>query len=720
MTATQMQLAERNFSYSEEAEVANLYRECHDFAHRAWQPFLQEATRDMMCFLGDQWEAHEKASLAEQRRNALVFNRVRRNIKMVTGFERKSRHSIVAQPVENSDEKTADQLSAVLLWVMNRDNMLHTMSDAFEGCLKTGINLLQLSVDYQKDPLDGDIKLARVPHNQVLLDPRFTRRDLSDCEFILQRRLLSREAVKALLPQRSDDIDMLKGTARDGRFPNMADASFRGAKDVLRYDEFWRRTYREERQLINRETGQIVTLEKGQIQRGRDFSQAFPEWHFVTRQIPTVVLSILVEEVPLWIGEDPWGIGDFPHVPVMAFWDPEHSTNNSGNITGPVGQDDLSNFFSRQPSGDFSLKLQSLVRCSRDPQTESNKRRSKMLDILDSQVNTGWQAKSGAVVNPKDLYQSGQGRVVWMKDDAQMTDAQRLPPADIPAGLFNLSQQFDNDIVEIAGITDELLGMADDGNLQMSGVLAKLRQGAGITVLQDLFDNYRLAQKLVGNKMMAAVQANFSSGKVARIINEEPTPEFSDKSFGVYDAVVQEAMETPTQRALAYTQLLQARQIGIPIPDSVIIDFMPLQDKDALRTAMDQEAEKQQLVQQQQLEDQARLRELQRAKVFSDVGLGVERIARAEADRGLAVERVSELQENNSMAVLNRVKAVKEIESMDDARLIRLLDFFKSLEQDQTQSNLVAQRTQENKANQELAAALAYTQDASALQPGVQ
>ncbi len=595
-----------------------------------------------------------------------------------------------------------------------------TMSDAFEGCLKTGINLVQLSVDYRDDPFDGDIKLARIPYNQFLLDPRFTKRDLSDCEFILQRQLLSREVVKSLLPQRSEDIDRLGGTTRDGKFNNIADVTFVGSQRALRYDEFWRRTYKEIKQLVNRETGQIVGIEKGKINRAKDFASAFPEWELITRQKPTVELVVLVENIPMFIGEDPWGIGDYPHIPIMAFWDPEYSTNNSGLITGPTGTDDLSGFFSRDPSGDFSLKLQSLVRCSRDSQTEANKRRSKMLDILDAQISTGWQAKSGAVVNPKDLYQSGQGRVVWMKDDAQMTDAQRLQAPDVPNGLFQLSQQFDNDIVEIAGITEELLGMSEDGNLQMSGVLAKLRQGAGLTVLQDLFDNFRLSQKLLGRKLISAIQNNFREGKIQRIINETPTPEFSSGSFAKYDAVVEEAMETPTQRALAYTQLLQAREVGLPIPDDILIDFMPLQDKAKLREAMEKQRERQQVIENQQLEDQARLRELQRARVFSDVGLGVERIARAEADRGLAKERISELQQNNSAAILDRVKAIKEIEGMETDRLLRLLDFFKSLETEQVQQNLAVEQSDDELKQQDLLGALKFVTDQSAMQPGTQ
>lgn len=711
---------ERRFNDGEEAELVKVFRDYHKFAYDAFAPFLEEAQKDLAFYLGDQWSARDKEELARQRRNALVFNRVRRNVKMVTGFERKSRHSILAQPVENSDETTADQLSAVMLWAIQRDQMQETLSDAFEGALKTGINLVQLSVDYSDDYLNGDIKLARVPHNQFLLDPRFTRRDLRDCEYILQRRLLSHEACKSMLPDRADDIDSLQGGKRDSSFPYLGLSNHNANRKVLRYDEMWRRKFREEWILVNRVDGSIAPIEKGNIQRAKEFAKAFPEWEAIRRHVPTVELVVFVEEIPMWAGDDPWGIDDFPHTPIMAFWDPEHTSNQRGLITGPPGNDDYGSFFSRMPHGDFSIKLQSLVRCTRDPQTEANKRRSKMLDIIDSQLNTGWQAKSGAVKNPKSLFQAGQGRVIWMDKNASMDDARRIEPPDIRTGMMAMSDMMDRDIVEIAGITDELLGMPEESSVQMSGVLASLRQGAGLTVIQDLFDHYRAAQKLFGRKLIRSIQSNFTEEKIRRIINEEPTQEFKNSEFGKYDCVVEEAMETPTQRALAYTQLLQARQLGIPIPDDIIIDFMPLQNKAELREAMAAQAQRQQVIENQALEDQARLRELQRAKVFSDLGLGVERIARSEADRGLAMERVSELQENNAMAVLHRVKAIKEIEQMDTDRLMRLLEFFKTLEDRQVERNIDSQDNQDQLVANRLQEALAFVTDQSAQQPGVQ
>lgn len=671
-----------NSRFNEEAEKFKLYKELHELAYRSWSPFLAEAAKDLQCFLGDQWESQEKNYLASQGRNALVFNRVRRNIKMVTGKERNSRHSLIAQPIENADEDGASVLTSAMLWASQAENMANTMSDAFEGCLKTGINLLELSMDFTDDPVNGDIKLARIPFNQFLLDPRMQARDLSDCEYILQRRLLSRDAAKALLPFRADEIDRIQGKGSDGKFSGMQQFAAGRQKATLKYDQMWMRKFRHVKMLIDQETGEMRELDMKNVSKDRlkIFLREMPNLQVVDKQVPTVELNVFVENQLMFSGDDPAGIGDFPHTPVMAFWDPEYTSNHSSFGSGTPGSDDYNSFFNQNQSGDFSLKLQSLVRCSRDPQTEANKRRSKMLDIIDSQVNTGWQAKEGAVVNPKDMYQSGQGKVIWMKDEAQMLDAQKIQPPDIPAGLFNLSQMMDQDITEIAGVTDELLGMQDDSNMQMSGVLAKLRQGAGLTVLQDLFDNYRLSQQVVGKKMVKMMQSNWSAQKLQRITNQEVPEEFFSSGFGKYDVTVQEAMETPSQRALAYAQMVQAKQLGVNIPDEVLIDYMPITDKRAIREAVEAQNQRAQQIEQEALEDQARMRELQRAKVFGDIGLGVERIARAEANRGLAAERESEFAENHAQAALSRAKAIKELESMDTDNLIKLMAFVREQE----------------------------------------
>lgn len=724
MTAIATRSDEKSKRFNEDSEILKFWKEAHDFSFRAWSPFLVEAQRDLAFILGDQWDHNDRQFLESQKRNALVFNRARRNIKMVTGYERKTRHSFIAQPIENSDEIGANIFTASMLWLYNRENIHHTNSDAFEAALKTGINLLELFMDYNDDPINGDIKVSRVPYNAFLLDPRFTKRDLSDCQFILQRRLLSHDEAKSLLPSdRAKDIDLLQGKQADGKFPNMQKFSVGKMQDTLRFDQFWTRRLKNGKILVDLETGDSRTLTDEQIKDDRlqFIAEQMPNIAIIEKQIPTVDLHIIIEDNVFWSGEDPWKIEDFPHVPVMAFWDPEHFQGGSHFHDGTPGRDDLGHFFSRHHSGDFALKLQSLVRCQRDPQTEVNKRRSKMLDILDKQINAGWIAEDDSIVNRKSLYQSGQGPVVWKKAGAPSPE--RIPAADFGQSHIALSQMMDNDLVEIPGITEELLGRSEDSNMDVSGVLAKTRQGAALTVLQDLMDNFNLARKLQGSKIIKMMQNNWSPQKFMRITNEELPEEFFNGQFGKYDVVVEEAIETPTQKALAYSQLLEAVRQGIVPLDAVrdeLIDLSPIQKKKQVKEAMQRMAESQKQVQEEQLEDQRRLRELQRAKTFSDVSLGVERIARADADRGLANERISELQQNNANAFLDRIKAIKEIEQMDDQRLFQLLELSQRIENAKLNQASAIEQSQDMEAQQALQQAMSFVQDQPAQQQGIQ
>jgi hypothetical protein len=88
-----------------------------------------------------------------------------------------------------------------------------------------------------------------------------------------------------------------------------------------------------------------------------------------------------------------------------------------------------------------------------------------------------------------------------------------------------------------------------------------------------------------------------------------------------------------------------------------------------------QEAQQQaEQAQQQTLmkEQEARTR-LADARTLADQGLGAERYSRIEENKALAVERQAEANKDDQMALLNFVKAMKEIEGMDMAQLERII-----------------------------------------------
>ena len=123
---------------SKDLAIVNEYNGLYEEAYRAWSSFYPLADRDLRFYLGDQWDAQEKKRLFEEGRHAFVFNRAHRNINMVTGYQRKHRLSSIIMPFENSDQLTADQLSQLLLFVMQGADGYRIMSDCFGGACKTG------------------------------------------------------------------------------------------------------------------------------------------------------------------------------------------------------------------------------------------------------------------------------------------------------------------------------------------------------------------------------------------------------------------------------------------------------------------------------------------------------------------------------------------------------------------------------------------------------
>lgn len=675
-----------------EHDIRQMFNERYDFAYRNWEPFLAEAQVDLAYFLGDQWSAKEKQQLKEEKRNALVINKIRPKIKMVTGYERRTRMSIITEPVGDEDQAIADQINQALLLVQQKDKTYQTKSDAFESMLKTGLNFVDLRLDYSEDDVYGDIVSERIPYNGVLIDPRTTRRDLSDCEFILRRKLVGRDTAKSLVPWASDEIDDIPHENLDNKFPLMAQFGDSRNQDVMKYDEMWSRSFKPVRQIVDKVSGTRWTREVFESQFGLVGEQVDQvvemsgQLQWMTRQEPTVDLNIMINGVSVFSGEEPWGLEDFSMTPIFGFWDPEFSGISSGD--------------------DFGLKLQSLVRCQRDPQTELNRRRNKAIDILNTALNNGFIAKSAAVTNKRSLYQTGQGKVIFLDDDAQPGDVVPLPAANVPQGDILAGDLFDKDIAEIAGISEELLGeITSRGPIAADTVRA--RQAAGLTLLQDLFDNYNTAQRIIGEKMLKMMVKNWVlprgdtiSPKLERILNEPALPAWRDGTILKYDLNIEEANETASQKNLFWQQLLQARSVGIDIPSSVLLEAMPIQNKDKIIEAVQQAEQLQQQQAQIEAEQRQTLNQLSQAKVVADLSLAAERQGRMAADIGLARERISEMQQNHAQANLDRVRAVKEIEGMETDRLLKMLAFMREIEQRQNASAELAVEQDRNEASQ--------------------
>ena len=264
------------------------------------QSFWAEADTDTRFEAGDQTLFNDLyGNLPAKRRRQFNFNRIKRVVNMISGHQRRNRKSTTVIPVENGDEETADQFTKVLMWINKQEGVLETISDAFHGSLVTGMNLLQVWVDYRSDPISGNIKVDNCSYNSFLVDPYFRKADLSDCNFIWKRSFMTKRQVISLLPDSAEVISGLmgndSGTGRDGKFQFMPESYNYGMKSLLTYDEYYYRDFRTQRVLADSETGEIMEWKHDDEEALEQFLKTYPQVTVIEQEIPTVRMAIVVQ-----------------------------------------------------------------------------------------------------------------------------------------------------------------------------------------------------------------------------------------------------------------------------------------------------------------------------------------------------------------------------------------------------------------------------------------
>ena len=621
------------------------------------QSFWSEADIDSRFEAGDQTLWNDiYGNLPAFRRRQFNFNRIKRIVNMVSGYQRQHRKSTIATPILPGAQQGADDFTKLLYHTDSVASINEIESEAFEGAVITGMNLMAVWMDYRNDPVNGDIKVDKCAHNAFLIDPYFRNMDLSDCNNVWTRKYLSPNIVAGLLPGRENEIRSIKGYAsRDGKFQFEPESYNYGMQDLLIYDEFWYLATRKQMCLIDVQTGESMEW-RGQDEDLAAFLRMYPQIIKIENEIPTTKLAIVVQGKVMYHGPNPLGIDRYPFVPVWAYYRPDIPY--------------------------FPWRIKGVVRGLRDAQYLYNRRRILELDILESQINSGFKYKENALVNPKDVFLQGQGKGLALKAEAQMTDVEKIEPAQVPPSMIQLSELLGQEISQISGVNEELLGSAEDDK---AGILSMLRQGAGLTTLQVLFDNLDRSKKLLASLRIELIQANWTPGKVERILGRKPADEFYNRAFPKYDIIVEEAPLTSTQKQLALRQALYLKEIGIPIPTSYLIDNMQIPDKDQLIQQI-QQTEQQQMQQEQQMQ-QLQMQQLQvdnETKISyaeAQKSLAAERMNKTRLDAALSAERLQRADEDRTGAVLNLIKAAKEIQGMEIDQLERAINMIKSLEE---------------------------------------
>lgn len=630
-------------------DIVSDFTQDYNRAYMILNPYYAEAYRDVGYYLGNQWSLDQLKYLNDERRNSLTFNKSRKIINMVSGYlsANEMKSNVIAR--ENSNPQTAEQLTE-LLDTQLKPNGYKAMQRARHNSLVSGVSWVSPWIDYRGDYVNGRICYHVDSWNDVIWDPFSSRIDLEDCTFVARRKYLSKDVIKSLVPGSEREVDAMGYGNRDEKFTYEPYARQWGLQELLAYNEYWKQRYKKGWLLVDKKTGDQRPW-KGDKRRLDLLQKFFPDLAVIEGYYKTVEYNIIVENRLLYSGEDPWGIGEYPFVPFYCVFEPSY---------------DLAQW-----------KWQGLQRLLNSSQEEVNMRRSKLLDIIDSQIGSGFIAKSEAVSNPRSLFQTGQGKVIFLNPNYEPSDVQKIPTPSIPESLFALSDSFENDLKEFV----DLSALGSDQTDRMSAMLFKMKQSMGIMQLGPIMDNFREAQMLLSKKVLKMIQ-RFTPEKVERLIKQEPTPEFYSGTFLEYDIDLVPGLMTDSQKQEAFMQAWAMKMGGVSVPDDLLWQLSPYPVNKQFAQRLEDQAKMAEEAQKQEIEDKKQINQLLQAKAFTDMALGQERLSRIKYDAALSEERLAAAQEERSRSTLNDVRAAKEIQEIDLRNAESLLKIIRGVEEE--------------------------------------
>lgn len=664
-------------------EIRGEFLENYRYAHDYWAPYVKDAQVYTLAASGYTWSDDERRALIKEGREPLEFNIIRRPIQFFSGYLRDNINEMIYGPVEGSDQKTADQFTKLGYYIWDKGNGFPTFLDAFDESLKSGICLCGIQMDYSKDFINGDIRFFKRTYNSFYLDPTFSSIDLSDAAFAITRDLVDKQFAKQLLPFiEPKEIDELSMGYRDDKFQQYHPefTTFSRNRNLIAYDQYYKRITKKRKFLVDldsayyRDITDLSKEEKDKLKFGLHRLEKMrqdPELYDMDlRDIPNVEirtvdrsfveLNILLNGQRLYCGDDKTGINQtYPFVPLICYMEP--------SIWMP------------------SQRLQGISASNWSVQRQFNKRHMKIVDMMDSDISTGFKYMIGSVADPQDLQQSGQNKLIGIDPEnapAGMDSVQQLQGGGANPALMEYQRILDELSLTLSNVNESVIGTDDKNNAQISARLAEVRIAQGLRGNRKIFDNVETAQQVLGGLVLTATQTHYPPGKVERILAEQPTQQFYEKEFEQYDAVIKQGVRSKSQKDAYYYELVNLKKDGIvDVPQAEIVRALSMAGLSDLEKAI--EGQDEMLAEQKALAQEIDKRKLDLliATKEEKEGLAFERKTRGIGNLALKDERESEAQQNIAQAALDRAKAITEIAQMNESRIMQVMKFVNQLEQ---------------------------------------
>mgnify|MGYP001313870313 CR=1 FL=1 len=652
----------KKLSTEEEHSIATnqfeRYERARDNGHLE---YIETAKKCDAFYRGNQWDPADVASLDDEGRPALTINTILPTINTVLGEQSTRRADVNFKPKGNGTQEVADVLNKLYLHIADTNKLDWLESTVFADGLIQDRGYFDVRIDFT-DHIQGEVRISTKDPLDILIDPDAKEYDPKTWNEIFETKWMSLDEVEEQYG--TDKADKLRVAAEYGNTMGQDSVEYEETRygdtyTGVEYNQGSTTNPEENRQMravrvIERQYYQLkecsyyvdaVTGDMRQVpgnwgeRKKKKFADEYG-LEILTRLDRKVRWTVTADKVVL---HDDWSPYEcFTIVPYFPYW-------RRGR---PFG----------------------MVRNLISPQEQLNKISSQELHIVNTTANSGWIVETGSLngMTADDLEEHGAETGLVLEYNRGSSPPAKIPPNQIPTGLDRLGQKAAVNIKTISGVSDSMLGTDSP---EVSGIAIQAKQNRGVLMIQVPLDNLQKTRQYLAEHILRVVQQYYTEERLIQITDEsdpmkpevpivvnQVTPEgdiINDLTLGEYKVVVGTMPTRDNFDEVQFAEAIQLRQVGVPIPDDLIVDYSHMAKKAEIARririmqGMEPPSEEQAQIQQFQAEAEIKKIQLEIAKMEAEVqnlqSLSQLNMAKAQESAADPQLKVAELQAKMQM-----------------------------------------------------------------------
>ena len=572
----------KKLSTEEEHSIATnqfeRYERARDNGHLE---YIETAKKCDAFYRGNQWDPADVAMLDDEGRPALTINTILPTINTVLGEQSTRRADVNFKPKGNGTQELADVLNKLYIHIADTNKLDWLESTIFADGLIQDRGYFDVRIDFT-DHIQGEVRISTKDPLDILIDPDAKEYDPKTWNEIFETKWMSLDEVEEQYGQ--DAADKLRVAAEYGNTMGQDSVEY----EETRYGDTYTGVEYNQSSTTNPE-------ENRQMRAVRVIERQYYQLKECTYYVDSVTGDM--RQVPGNWGErkkkkfaDDYGLEIITRLDRKVRW-----TVTADKV---VLHDDWSPYecFTIVPYFPYWRRGRpfGMVRNLISPQEQLNKISSQELHIVNTTANSGWIVETGSLngMTADDLEEHGAETGLVLEYNRGSSPPAKIPPNQIPTGLDRLGQKAAANIKTISGISDAMLGTDSP---EVSGVAIQAKQNRGVLMIQVPLDNLQKTRQYLAEHVLRLIQAYYTEERLIQITDEndpmkpevpivvnQVTPEgdiINDLTLGEYKVVVGTMPARDNYDEVQFAEAISLRQVGVPIPDDLIVDYSHLAKK---------------------------------------------------------------------------------------------------------------------------------------------